>query len=295
MAVTDPEAVDSGLKVRAMDEAPVGITITDPERPDNPLIYANESFQRVTGYPVEDVLGRNCRFLQGERTDAEAVATIREGIEAAEPVTVELLNYRRDGEPFWNEVTVAPLRDAAGAVTHYVGFQVDVTARKEAQLALASERERLDRLVDRINGLLADVTELLMQGVDRERTERAIVERIVNLDHPSHRSAAKRPPKPRRRIATPGPQIGHRGAWVPARTESEIEVTGSLECSPCSKRKRTTRGSETRKTRTWLRMVVRWTADSSEEDVRPLVKLTLSVQSSIGSESAVTTAENVRR
>jgi PAS domain S-box-containing protein len=182
MAAPDPEAVDFELKERAMDEAPVGITISDPDRPDNPLIYANEAFERVTGYPRAEVVGRNCRFLQGEGTDASAVAALREGIDAAEPVTVELVNYRRDGEPFWNEVTVAPLRDGTGRVTNYVGFQVDVTRRKEAQQALAEERERLDRLVDRINGLLADVTELLMHGVDRAETERAIVERIAATD-----------------------------------------------------------------------------------------------------------------
>jgi PAS domain S-box-containing protein len=165
-----------------MDEAPVGITITDPDRPDNPIVYVNDAFERITGYRSADVLGRNCRFLQGADTDPEAVATLQSGIEAGEPVTVELRNYRKDGEPFWNEVTVAPVSNDAGEVTNYVGFQVDVTRRKEAQLALAAERERLDRLVDRVNGLLADVTELLMHGVDREETERAIVERVAATD-----------------------------------------------------------------------------------------------------------------
>ncbi|MFW6153142.1 MAG: bacterio-opsin activator domain-containing protein [Halobacteriota archaeon] len=182
MARPDTDGVDFELKERAMDEAPVGITISDPDRPDNPLIYANASFGRITGYPVAEVLGRNCRFLQGTDTDPATVAELRDGIDAAEPVTVELLNYRRDGEPFWNEVTVAPLMDEAGEVTNFVGFQVDVTTRKEAQLALAEERERLDRLLDRIEGLLSDVTELLMQAVDRSETERAIVDRIAATD-----------------------------------------------------------------------------------------------------------------
>ncbi|APX96392.1 bacterio-opsin activator domain-containing protein [Natronorubrum daqingense] len=179
MKTRDLDQVDFELKERAIDEAPVGITISDPDRPDNSLVYVNESFERLTGYAAEDVLGKNCRFLQGEDTDPEAVSALKDGIERAEPVTVELLNYREDGDPFWNEVTVAPLRGETGDVTNYVGFQVDITQRKEAQLALAAERERLDRLVDRINGLLADVTELLMHGVDREETEQAIVERIA--------------------------------------------------------------------------------------------------------------------
>jgi PAS domain S-box-containing protein len=182
MAQPSSTAVDFELKERAMDEAPIGITIADADRPDQPLIYVNDAFERLTGYAEEDVLGLNCRFLQGEKTEPAPVERLRTAIQGAEPVTVELINYRRDDTPFWNEVTVAPLRDETGDVTHFVGFQVDITERKEAQLALSEERERLDRLVDRINGLLADVTELLMHGVDREETERAIVERIATTD-----------------------------------------------------------------------------------------------------------------
>jgi PAS domain S-box-containing protein len=125
---------------RAMDKAPVGIVITDPDRDDNPIIYANDRFTEITGYPIEEILGRNCRFLQGEDTDPETVATIREAIDAREPVTVVLRNYRADGEPFWNELTIAPIEDA-GEVAHYVGFQRDVTERKRRRERLA-QRER---------------------------------------------------------------------------------------------------------------------------------------------------------
>ena len=170
------------LKERAMDEAPVGITISDPDRPDNPLIYVNDAFERVTGYPREEVLGNNCRMLQGDESDPAAVAAMREAIDGEEPVKVELVNYRRDGTAFWNEVTIAPLRDDDGNVTHFVGFQSDVTARKEAELAVERERANLEHLVDRINGLLNDVTEALMQAVAREETEQEICDRIVDAD-----------------------------------------------------------------------------------------------------------------
>ncbi|MFB6360005.1 MAG: bacterio-opsin activator domain-containing protein [Halobacteriales archaeon] len=182
MARPEATKVDFELKELALDEAPIGISISDADQPDNPLIYVNDAFERLTGYAEEEVIGLNCRFLQGEQTDEARVTELREAIQAEDPVTVELINYRRDDTPFWNEVTVAPLRDEGGQVTNYVGFQVDVTDRKEAQLALSEERERLDRLVDRINGLLADVTELLMQGVDREETELAILDRIASTD-----------------------------------------------------------------------------------------------------------------
>ena len=124
------------LKNRAMDEAPVGILISDPGEPDNPAVYVNDEFTAMTGYEESAVLGRNCRFLQGEETREEQVAKLRDAIDAREPVSVELRNYREDGTPFWNRVTVAPIRDEDGAVTNFVGFQEDVTERKEHELDL---------------------------------------------------------------------------------------------------------------------------------------------------------------
>jgi len=139
---SSPHWSRSHLKERAMDEAPVGITISDYTAPDNPLIYANAAFERITGYDVTAVLGRNCRFLQTEATDPEPVARFREAIEHNESTIIELRNERRNGEQFWNAVTLAPLRDADGTVTNWVGFQQDVTARKEAERALSTERDQ---------------------------------------------------------------------------------------------------------------------------------------------------------
>jgi PAS domain S-box-containing protein len=180
--MADPEDapdVDFELKERAMDEAPVGITISDPDREDNPVIYANEAFERLTGYPRSEVLGRNCRFLQGEDSSPQAVQQMAAAIAAAEPVTVELVNYRVDGERFWNEVTIAPIRNAAGEVTNYVGFQNDVTARKEAELEVRRRKEDLEHLVQRINGLMKDVTETAMRSTSREEEVAAVTERFA--------------------------------------------------------------------------------------------------------------------
>ena len=124
------------LKSRAMDEAPVGITITDPDREDNPMIYVNEGFEALTGYSKEEAIGRNCRFLQGEATRERPVAEMRRAIDRAEPVSVELRNYRKDGSQFWDRVSIAPVRDRAGTVTNYVGFQEDITERKEREMDL---------------------------------------------------------------------------------------------------------------------------------------------------------------
>ena len=131
------------LRSRAIDEAPFGITIADIRKDDQPLIYVNRGFLDLTGYSESWVLGRNCRFMQGEQTAEEPVTEIREAIENRESVQVTLRNYRKDGEQFWNQVTLAPLENNAGEVTHYVGFQQDVSTQKVYEQQLEDQREDL--------------------------------------------------------------------------------------------------------------------------------------------------------
>lgn len=132
------------LKDRALAATFEGITIADAGLPDNPLIYANAGFERLTGYGVSEVLGRNCRFLQGPGTDPEAAAALRTAIREKRAVTVQLLNYRKNGTPFWNRLSITPVLDASGTVTHFIGVQSDVTVEKEAQDALQKANERLE-------------------------------------------------------------------------------------------------------------------------------------------------------
>ncbi len=132
------------LRERAMDEAPIGITIADATRADEPLVYVNDGFCELTGYSREGVLGRNCRFLQGESTRDEPVARMRAAIEAEEAVTVQLRNYRKDGSMFWNRVTIVPIRSESGAVTNYLGYQQDVTAEKRFEQDLTLFKEQAD-------------------------------------------------------------------------------------------------------------------------------------------------------
>jgi PAS domain S-box-containing protein len=127
---------DLTLKEQAMDAAPVGITIAEPSEGDDPLVYANEQFESLTGYD-SDVIGHDCRFLQGEETDPETRATIRAALDAREPVSVDILNYRKSGQRFWNKLDLAPIREDGNgdgedeeAGTHFVGFQTDITERK---------------------------------------------------------------------------------------------------------------------------------------------------------------------
>jgi PAS domain S-box-containing protein len=126
------EQSQSGLSLRdhAMDHAPVGITIADATQPDLPLIYVNDHFLEQTGYMRDEVLGRNCRFLQGENTREESVTKMRNAIEAEQSVTVDVRNYRKDGSMFWNRVSLFPVEPSDRPVTHFLGFQQDVTDEK---------------------------------------------------------------------------------------------------------------------------------------------------------------------
>lgn len=132
------------LKDRALAACAEGITIADARLPDLPLIYANAGFERLTGYSVAEVLGRNCRFLQGPETDPATVATLRQAIREQRAVTVQLLNYRKGGTPFWNRLSITPVRDEAGVVTQLIGVQSDVTAEVEAKEGLRLANRRLE-------------------------------------------------------------------------------------------------------------------------------------------------------
>uniref|UniRef100_UPI003F579214 PAS domain S-box protein n=1 Tax=Halosimplex halobium TaxID=3396618 RepID=UPI003F579214 len=138
------------LQERVIESAPVGVAVADATEPDNPLVAVNERFEEVTGYEASEALGRNFRFLQGEDTDEERVAELRRAIEAEEEATVELRNYRADGTEFWNRVRLAPVEDDDGEVTHYVGFQEDVTDRVEREAELAREKSLLDSIFEQV-------------------------------------------------------------------------------------------------------------------------------------------------
>lgn len=146
-----------GLRERAVLATKVAFTITDPRQPDNPLVWVNPAFCETTGYTFDEVIGRNCRFLQGPDTETAVVDDIRTAIVEGLPATTTLLNYRRDGTAFWNELSISPVRDEHGEVTHFVGVQADVTARVTAQRSRDDALAQVALVADRL-GLLADVT-----------------------------------------------------------------------------------------------------------------------------------------
>jgi PAS domain S-box-containing protein len=133
------------LKDRALAIAAEGITIADMRATGQPLIYVNSGFERLTGYSTAEVVGRNCRFLQGPESSPDAVQTIRDAIKGQRECVVEILNYRKDGSRFWNRLSITPVRDDAGNLTHYIGVQSDVTARRVAEEGLREATRKLER------------------------------------------------------------------------------------------------------------------------------------------------------
>jgi PAS domain S-box-containing protein len=145
------------------------MVITDPRQADNPIVFANQAFQDLTGYPREAILGRNCRFLQGPDTDRDMVARLGNAIRAEQPISVDLLNYRRDGSTFWNALYVSPVRGDDGAVQFYFASQLDVTDRVRAHEAVSAQKADIAAEVGRRTADLEAALEtktLLLHEVD---------------------------------------------------------------------------------------------------------------------------------
>jgi PAS domain S-box-containing protein len=138
------EKLDPELLERALASSAEGITISDARLPDNPIVYANEGFERLTGYSREDILGRNCRFLQGKDTEPDAVSVIRKGIDDGSAITVELLNYKKDGTAFWNRLSITPVKSPSQTITHYIGVQSDLTKQKDIEAELRRTTRQLE-------------------------------------------------------------------------------------------------------------------------------------------------------
>ncbi|MBA1238380.1 PAS domain-containing protein [Pseudomonas kunmingensis] len=109
-----------------------GIVVAEQEGDDNILIYANPAFERLTGYAVDDILYRDCRFLQGEDRDQPALQAIREAVKNNQPCRQIIRNYRKDGTPFWNELSITPVFNEADQLTYFIGIQKNVTAEVDA-------------------------------------------------------------------------------------------------------------------------------------------------------------------
>ena len=115
-------------------------------------MYVNPGFERLTGYSQKEAVGLNCRLLQGKDTDPKPVARIRACIQEGEPCDVELLNYQKDGKPFWNQLSISPVRDETGRLTHFIGVQTDVTQRRHLEMQFRQAQDGGSRQAGRGRG-----------------------------------------------------------------------------------------------------------------------------------------------
>ena len=134
------------ILTQILDGSVNGITLSDPDQDDNPIVYANKAFELISGYSNEETVGRNCRFLQGQEKDQEELQKIRDAIKNAKPVEVTLKNFRKNGELFYNRLSITPLFDSEGQLIYFLGVQYDVTEQILAQQEIKKLTDTLHTL-----------------------------------------------------------------------------------------------------------------------------------------------------
>jgi PAS domain S-box-containing protein len=166
--------------------------ITDPRQHDNPIVFANDAFLVLTGYERDEVMGRNCRFLQGEGTDPAAVDQMRAAIRHEVDINLDILNYRKDGTPFWNALYLSPVTNEAGELRYFFASQLDVTERKEAELQVRGDKdafecevarrtEELQRAMAELRGALEAKTVLLHEVDHRVKNNLQLVSSLIYM------------------------------------------------------------------------------------------------------------------
>lgn len=160
---TTMQSFGSDRHLRLVADSPVPSVISDPRRADNPIIACNAAFSALTGYPPEDVIGRNCRFLAGPATEPWLTEEIRRGVREHRPVLVEILNYKRNGQPFRNAVLVAPIYDDDDALLYFLGSQVEIDTAASAPSSM--RRVRAAAMVKALSPRQGQVLKLVANGL----------------------------------------------------------------------------------------------------------------------------------
>lgn len=181
----DQFAGASGLLFeQAMAQTRMAVCLCDPNLPDVPIVFANRAFRQLTGYEEDEVMGQNCRFLQGPGTNREVIARIREAIRNEEVIVTEVLNYRKDGTPFWNALHLGPIYRADGKLIYFFGSQWDISDVRTARADERHAREMARELSHRMKNMFSVISGIVnitgrMRGVENEARE--INERVQAL------------------------------------------------------------------------------------------------------------------
>ncbi|WP_336489861.1 PAS domain-containing protein [Methylobacterium nigriterrae] len=174
-----------GTFAAAFGASPTPMVVTDARRHDNPIVWVNDAFVRLTGYGRDDLYGRNCRMLQGRATDPGEVRRMGAAIGAAEPIECEVFNYRKDGTPFWNAMTICPVRDASGEVAFFFAAQADMTDKRRMEQAIRGTNDELERQVDArtadLQAALEQKTALLHEVDHRVKNNLQVISSLMLL------------------------------------------------------------------------------------------------------------------
>ncbi|MBP0494041.1 PAS domain-containing protein [Roseomonas sp. SG15] len=150
----------SDIFFAAVEMTRMPMIVTDPNKPDNPIAFANQAFLKMTGYTPEEIVGHNCRFLQGPDTDRETVAEVRRAVEARREIATEILNYRKNGSTFWNALFISPILNPQGELIYFFASQLDVSRRRDAEDALR-QAQKMEALGQLTGGIAHDFNNLL--------------------------------------------------------------------------------------------------------------------------------------
>lgn len=157
------------LLTKALDASISGIILTDNNQPDNPIVYCNTAFEKMTGYVRNEIIGHNCRFLQAEDRNQQERGILRKAIDEGTECTVEIRNYKKDGELFWNELYMAPVKNTNGEVTHFIGVQNDITLRKKAEQDLRQQKALMEKKIEERTLALRDSEAFLTSIIETVR------------------------------------------------------------------------------------------------------------------------------
>lgn len=179
--LADNANTDFRLLAAALNASSNGVVITDHREPDEPIIYCNDAFELLTGYKRSDIIGHNCRFMQGDDRDQDSRTAIREALRKGEHCQVLIRNYRKNGKLIWNELVISPVKDKSGTITHFIGIQNDVTKRVVAEEKLEEERDHLDEKVRERTQTLEESESYLTAIVETIRESLVILDSDLSI------------------------------------------------------------------------------------------------------------------